>query len=40
VLALADTDIPLPRARPGNAPEPTSTTPDEPPSGYDPSIGH
>jgi hypothetical protein len=40
VLALADTDIPLPRARPGNAPEPSSTTPDEPPSGYDPGIGH
>ncbi len=40
VLALADTNIPLPRARPGNAPEPSSTTPDEPPSGYDPGIGH
>ena len=40
VLALADTDIPLPRARPGNAPEPPSTTSDEPPSGYDPGIGH
>jgi hypothetical protein len=40
VIALADTDIPLPRARPGNAPEPPSPTPDTPPSGYDPSIGH
>ena len=40
VLALADTDIPLPRARPGGAPEPPSVTPDAPPSGYDPGIGH
>ena len=40
VLALADTNIPLPRARPGDAPEPTSQTPDAPPSGYDPGIGH
>jgi hypothetical protein len=40
VLALADTDIPLPRARPSDAPEPSSQTPDAPPSGYDPSIGH
>ena len=40
VIALADTDIPLPRARPSNAPEPASPTPDAPPSGYDPSIGH
>jgi hypothetical protein len=40
VLALADTDIPLPRARPGDAPEPASATPDAPPSGYDPGIGH
>ena len=40
VLALADTAIPLPRARPGNAPEPASPTPDAPPSGYDPGIGH
>jgi hypothetical protein len=40
VIALADTDIPLPRARPSNAPEPPSPTPDTPPSGYDPSIGH
>jgi hypothetical protein len=40
VLALADTDIPLPRARPGDAPEPPSVTPDAPPSGYDPGIGH
>jgi hypothetical protein len=40
VLALADTNIPLPRARPGDAPEPQSPTPDAPPSGYDPSIGH
>jgi hypothetical protein len=39
-LALADTDIPLPRARPSNAPEPQSPTPDAPPSGYDPGIGH
>jgi translation initiation factor IF-2 len=40
VIALADTDIPLPRARPGDAPEPPSVTPDAPPSGYDPGIGH
>ena len=40
VLALADTNIPLPRARPGEAPEPSSVTPDAPPSGYDPGIGH
>ena len=40
VLALADTAIPLPRARPGDAPEPPSVTPDAPPSGYDPGIGH
>lgn len=40
VLALADTDIPLPRARPGDAPEPPSVTRDAPPSGYDPGIGH
>jgi hypothetical protein len=40
VIALADTAIPLPRARPGNAPEPPSVTPDAPPSGYDPGIGH
>jgi hypothetical protein len=40
VLALADTAIPLPRARPGTAPEPQSPTPDAPPSGYDPGIGH
>ena len=40
VLALADTNIPLPRARPGDAPEPASPTPDAPPSGYDPGIGH
>jgi hypothetical protein len=40
VLALADTAIPLPRARPGNAPEPATPTPDAPPSGYDPGIGH
>jgi hypothetical protein len=40
VLALADTAIPLPRARPGTAPEPPSPTPDAPPSGYDPGIGH
>ena len=40
VLALADTAIPLPRARPGTAPEPQSPTPDTPPSGYDPGIGH
>jgi hypothetical protein len=40
VLALADTEIPLPRARPGDAPEPPSVTPDAPPSGYDPGIGH
>jgi hypothetical protein len=40
VLALADTAIPLPRARPGDAPEPASVTPDAPPSGYDPGIGH
>ena len=40
VLALADTNIPLPRARPGDAPEPASQTPDAPPSGYDPGIGH
>jgi hypothetical protein len=40
VLALADTNIPLPRARPGDASEPTSQTPDAPPSGYDPGIGH
>ena len=40
VLALADTDIPLPRARPSDAPEPASPTPDAPPSGYDPGIGH
>jgi hypothetical protein len=40
VIALADTDIPLPRARPSNAPEPPSPTPDAPPSGYDPGIGH
>jgi len=39
VLALADTDVPLPRARPGDAPEPTSQTRDAPPSGYDPGIG-
>jgi hypothetical protein len=30
----------LPRARPGTAPEPQSPTPDTPPSGYDPGIGH
>ena len=40
VLALADTNIPLPRARPGDAPEAPSVTPDAPPSGYDPGIGH
>jgi hypothetical protein len=40
VLALADTAIPLPRARPGTAPEPATPTPDAPPSGYDPGIGH
>jgi hypothetical protein len=40
VLALADTAIPLPRARPGNAPEPPAPTPEAPPSGYDPGIGH
>jgi hypothetical protein len=40
VLALADTDVPLPRARPSDAPEPASATPDTPPSGYDPGIGH
>jgi hypothetical protein len=40
VLALADTAIPLPRARPGTAPEPATPTPDTPPSGYDPGIGH
>ena len=40
VLALADTAIPLPRARPGNVPEPPAPTPDAPPSGYDPGIGH
>jgi hypothetical protein len=40
VLALADTNIPLPRARPGDAPEPPSQAPDAPPSGYDPGIGH
>src|SRR5277367_3925461 len=40
VLALADTNIPLPRARPGDAPEPASSTTDAPPSGYDPGIGH
>jgi hypothetical protein len=40
VIALADTNIPLPRARPGDAPEPPSVTPDAPPSGYDPGIGH
>jgi len=40
VIALADTDIPLPRARPSDAPEPPSQTPDTPPSGYDPGIGH
>ena len=40
VLALADTAIPLPRARPSDAPEPPSPTPDAPPSGYDPGIGH
>jgi len=39
-LALADTAIPLPRARPSDAPEPPSPTPDAPPSGYDPGIGH
>src|SRR4029077_6643148 len=33
VLALADTNIPLPRARPGDAPEPQSAKPDSPPSG-------
>jgi hypothetical protein len=40
VIALVDTAIPLPRARPGTAPEPPSPTPDTPPSGYDPGIGH
>ena len=40
VLALADTAIPLPRGRPGNAPEPQSPTPAAPPSGYDPGNGH
>jgi hypothetical protein len=40
VIALADTNIPLPRARPGDAPEPPSVMPDAPPSGYDPGIGH
>jgi hypothetical protein len=40
VLALADTNIPLPRARPGDAPEQPSATPEAPPSGYDPGIGH
>jgi hypothetical protein len=40
VLALADTNIPLPRARPNDAPEPASSTADAPPSGYDPGIGH
>jgi hypothetical protein len=40
VLALADTAIPLPRARPSDAPEPPNATPDAPPSGYDPGIGH
>ena len=32
--------VPLPRARPGNVPEPPAPTPDAPPSGYDPGIGH
>jgi hypothetical protein len=40
VIALVDTAIPLPRARPGAAPEPATPTPDTPPSGYDPGIGH
>src|SRR5580700_10717221 len=40
VLALADTNIPLPRARPSDAPEPASSTTDAPSSGYDPGIGH
>ncbi len=40
VLALADTNVPLPRARPGDAPEQQSVTPDAPASGYDPGIGH
>jgi hypothetical protein len=40
VIALVDTNIPLPRARPSDAPEPPSPTPDTPPSGYDPGIGH
>src|SRR4029077_16017827 len=40
VIALVDADIPLPRARPSDAPEPPTTAPDAPPSGYDPGIGH
>jgi hypothetical protein len=42
ILALADTDVvPLPRARPGTAPEPAASPPaDTPQSGYDPGIGH
>jgi hypothetical protein len=38
VFALADTSVPLPRARPGGAPEPSSTMTDAP-SVYDPGIG-
>lgn len=38
VLALAETAVPLPRARPGDAPEPSTTVTDTP-SVYDPGIG-
>jgi hypothetical protein len=41
VIALAETGVPLPRARPASAPEPTSgTMSDAPRSGYDPAMGH
>ncbi|HKM88881.1 MAG TPA: hypothetical protein VJX48_09780 [Xanthobacteraceae bacterium] len=41
VFAMAETDVPLPRARPATAPEPTSDTmSDAPSSGYDPAMAH
>jgi hypothetical protein len=41
VFAMAETDVPLPRARPATAPEPTSGTMSDAPSfGYDPAMTH
>jgi hypothetical protein len=40
VFALAETDIPLPRARPAIAPEPAPAASDAPSSSYDPGLSH